>query len=194
MTVKETRRTQIYVPGNNEKMIKKAVTFNVDSIILDLEDSVPLDYKEEARNTISKLLKEIDFGNKEICVRINSIGNIEGLKDLVFLYKEDKIDCIVVPKSEGELDKVHFATNKAIIALVETAKGLLNIENMLNAEGVVAVTWGSADLSFSVGGKEERYAKNEFVRTKIVLAAKHFGIDAIDKVYFNLSDLEGFKN
>lgn len=193
MVVKETRRTQLYVPGNNEKIIRKSATLNSDSIIFDLEDAVPLEQKEEARNLISKLLKEIDFGNKEICLRINPISTIESMKDLIFAYKEDRIDCLVVPKSEGELDKLHYATNKKVIALIETVKGFLNINKIIDADGVVAVSWGAADFSISAGGKEEAYSKNIYVKTKIVLAARHAGIDAIDKVYFDLSNIEGFK-
>lgn len=193
MVLKETRRSQLYVPGNNEKMIRKSATLNADSIIFDLEDSVPQDKKEEARKLISELLREMDFGKKEICIRINPTSSIESMKDLIFAYKEDKIDCLVVPKSEGELDKIYYATNKKVIALIETVKGFLNIRKILNADGIIAVTWGSADFAVSAGGKEEAYSKNLYIKTKVVLAAREAGIDAIDKVYFDISNSEGFK-
>ncbi|MEM0120493.1 MAG: aldolase/citrate lyase family protein, partial [Thermoprotei archaeon] len=59
-------------------------------------------------------------------------------------------------------------------------------------EGVVAVTWGAADMAFSFGGSVEAFSNNAYVRTKVAAAAAAHGVEAVDKVYFNVEDVEGF--
>jgi len=88
------RRSILSVPGHIQKMHHKAANSNTDSLILDLEDSVPLNDKELARKTIVDSLKIIDFGNKFIHLRINSIENHFSYKDLLEIIPEvgDKID------------------------------------------------------------------------------------------------------
>ncbi len=67
------RRSQLFVPGNNEHMIRKAaLELKPDSVIIDLEDAVPIDGKEAARKLIRELLPQLDWGGgKEVCVRVN---------------------------------------------------------------------------------------------------------------------------
>lgn len=187
------RRSQLYVPSISEKMIRKSVDLRADSIIFDLEDAVPPEDKEKARELLSKLLKELDWGKRELCVRINSLQLSDSFKDLALVSREDKINCIVVPKAENDLSFLYKATGKAIIPLIETAKGLIKAEEIVRSDGVDAVSYGVADLSLSLGGDYNFYEKNEYVKTFIVAVAKAYDIDAIDKVYFDLKNLEGFR-
>ncbi|MCY0860188.1 MAG: CoA ester lyase [Sulfolobaceae archaeon] len=188
------RRSQLYVPANNMKMIQKSTTLDADSIVFDLEDAVPSNEKENARNTLAKALSELEWNGKELCVRINSINDKNGIKDLEFVMSLDKINTILVPKAEQDLSFIYKSTGKNIIPIIETSKGVVNIENVIRSEGVVAVTYGAADLALSVYGDIKEYEKNIYIKTLIVLNAKAYDIDAIDKVYFDLKDLEGFKN
>ncbi|BDC18820.1 CoA ester lyase [Acidianus sp. HS-5] len=174
-------------------MIRKSVELNADSIIFDLEDAVAPEDKEKARDLLVKLLKELDWGKRELCVRINSLQLIESYKDIATIGKEDKINCIVIPKAENDLSFLYMATGKFLIPLIETAKGMTKIEDIARSEGVSAISYGIADLSLSLGGDYTYYEKNEFVKTQIVITAKTYGVDAIDKVYFDLKNLEGFR-
>ena len=79
------RRSQLYVPGNNVRMINKAPTLDADSIILDLEDAVPEGRKDEARSTVARLTRELDWGKNELCVRINPKGTEHFVKDLAMV-------------------------------------------------------------------------------------------------------------
>lgn len=187
------RRTQLYVPGNNEKMILNSINLPADSIIFDLEDSVPPEYKQRARNILSKFISANDFGKKEICVRMNSISSKESFKDLKFIMKLNKIDTVVIPKAELGISTIYKLTGIPTIPIIETPKGFSEVDKILNEEGVEAVAWGSGDLSLSLGGLESRYSHNEYVRTRILVSAKLSEIDAIDKVYFNIGDIEGFR-
>ncbi|MEM3350628.1 MAG: CoA ester lyase [Saccharolobus sp.] len=187
------RRSQLYVPAISEKMIRKSLEINADSIIFDLEDSVPPEDKEKARELLTKLLKELDWGKKELCVRINSLQLLDSYRDISIIGNEDKISCIVVPKTEGDISFLYKATGKSLIPLIETAKGVMRIEEIARSEGVVAISYGIADLSLSLGGDYTFYERNEFIKTKVVITAKTYDIDAIDKVYFDLKNLEGFR-
>ncbi|TRM94504.1 CoA ester lyase, partial [Sulfolobus sp. A20-N-G8] len=75
----------------------------------------------------------------------------------------------------------------------ETAKGIAKIEDIVRSEGVEAISYGIADLSLSLGGDFTFYEKNEFIKTYIVNIAKAYDVDAIDKVYFDLKNQEGFR-
>ncbi|MEM4884755.1 MAG: CoA ester lyase, partial [Saccharolobus sp.] len=93
----------------------------------------------------------------------------------------------------GDISFLYKATGKSLIPLIETAKGVMRIEEIARSEGVVAISYGIADLSLSLGGDYTFYERNEFIKTKVVIAAKTYDIDAIDKVYFDLKNLEGFR-
>ncbi len=188
------RRSQLFVPANDERKVRKSVSLGADSIILDLEDSVPSTEKSTARDMLSKLFRELDWGRGETCVRINKIGSTYSKGDIEFVRKEEKIKAIILPKAESLPSSIHKSTGKSLIPLVETAKGLSNIDNLAKSEGVVALSYGPADLANSVGGETEAYSRNVFVKTLIVISASSYGIDAIDGVYFDLNNGEGFKN
>ncbi len=186
------RRSQLFVPGNDEAKIRKSVVLKSDSIIFDLEDAVPPGEKSGARITLRKLLSELDWGKRELCIRINKIGSKYSTEDISLVKRQDNVETIVVPKAEQVPPEI-IKANKAIIPLIETAKGLLNVEKILRAKGVEAVSIGAGDLANSVGGSVEAYSQNLYIKTKILIAAAAIGVDAIDCVYFELKNLEGFR-
>src|SRR5206468_3213141 len=187
------RRSQLYVPANNPRMIAKAATLDADSIVFDLEDGVPLGEKASARKGLPSAIREADWGPREIAVRINALGTDDGERDLAALRSEPRIDSLVVPKAESDLSSAAKGTGKGLIPLIETARGLLRIEEVVRSEGVVAVSYGAGDLAASVGGDIEAYGRNVTVKTLVVVAAAAYGLDAIDKVFFDLADEEGFR-
>src|SRR5574344_62434 len=76
------RRTMMFVPGNNPAMIKDAYIYNCDSLMFDLEDSVSVTEKDAARSLVYHALTTIDYGDKEIVVRVNDPESAAGLADL----------------------------------------------------------------------------------------------------------------
>ena len=91
------------------------------------------------------------------------------------------------------MSRLGKATGKALIPIVETARGVLHIEDVVRSEGVVAVTYGAGDLATSVGGDVEAYGRNIYVKTRLVIAAAAYGLEAIDRVFFDLEDDDGFR-
>ena len=187
------RRSQLYVPANNPRMIAKAATLDADSIVFDLEDGVPQEEKASARKGLPSAIGEADWGRREIAVRINALGTDDGDRDLAALRSEPRIDSLVVPKAESDLSSAAKETGKGLIPLIETARGLLRIEDVVRSKGVVAVSYGAGDLAASVGGDIETYGRNVTVKTLVVVAAAAYGLDAIDKVFFDLADEAGFR-
>lgn len=192
MLKKGIRRSQIYVPANNLKMLNKANELEPDSMIFDLEDSVPVDMKEVARNNIRGILSEIDWGGREICVRINPIDCAEGYRDLVFVSEIERIDCLVIPKSETGISRLYKAFDRPLIPLIESASSLLRVEDLVRENGVCAISWASGDLALSINGSLSAYEKNEYVMMKILEVARTYGVEPIDKVFFNVADIKGF--
>ncbi|ADN49419.1 HpcH/HpaI aldolase/citrate lyase family protein [Vulcanisaeta distributa] len=188
------RRSQLFVPGNNEHMIRKAaLELKPDSVIIDLEDAVPIDGKESARKLIRELLPQLDWKGKELCVRVNDPKTPFFYADIDTVYKIDVVKCIVIPKAEFDLSFVYKATGREIEPLIETARGLLRVEDVIRSEGVTAVSYGAADFALSVGGVVKTYEQSQVLKTLVVSAARAYGVDPIDKVFFDIKDIEGFR-
>lgn len=187
------RRSQLYVPANNPRMVAKAASLEADSIVFDLEDAVPPDEKDAARKSVAAALAQEGWGTRELGVRINAPGTPEGQKDVAVLGSESRLSVLLVPKAESDLSPLARATGKALIPLIETPLGVLRVEEVVRSHGVVAVTYGAGDLATSVGGDVAAYGRNAYVKTLLVVAAAAYGIDAIDRVYFDLEDGEGFR-
>ncbi len=181
------------MPGNMERMIQKSSHLRADSIILDLEDAVPPGHKERARALVRKSISEVEWGTRELCVRINSPSTRQGKTDLEIIGSLNRIDSLVIPKAEGDISAIHRSTGKRLIPIIETAKGLSEVELVTGSRGVDAVTYGAADFALSVGGLVSQYLENIYVKTKIVVAARSIGIDPIDNVFFDLKDKSGFE-
>src|SRR5213594_221467 len=100
------RRSQLYVPANNPRMIAKAAGLEADSIVFDLEDAVPSDAKEAARQSLGSALQKADWGRRELGVRINALGTPDGERDLAMLADESLVSVLVVPKAESDLSSL----------------------------------------------------------------------------------------
>ncbi|WP_069807396.1 HpcH/HpaI aldolase/citrate lyase family protein [Vulcanisaeta thermophila] len=188
------RRSQLYTPGNNEKMIRKAaLEIDADSVIIDLEDAVPIGNKDDARRLIRELLPQLDWGNKEVCVRVNAPDTPFFYDDVSTVSRIDVVKCIVVPKAEVDLSFLYKATGREIEPIIETARGLLRIEDIVRSEGVTAVSYGVADYALSVNGDVKAYEQNPVLKTLVVAVAKAYGVDPIDRVFFDIKDSEGFR-
>ena len=103
-----SRRALLYMPGDDWKKIIKAIMLGVDCICMDMEDGVAVNKKAEARATIAKALRELDFGKSEKLARINAVGSGMDKEDIeaVLPYHPDGI---VIPKMES-LEQIQWAT------------------------------------------------------------------------------------
>jgi len=212
------RRSCLSVPGSSPKMLSKAPGLPSDQIFMDLEDSVAPLAKEEARGNVIDALKNNDWGDKTVVVRINSIDTQWAADDLKTVVEAagQHIDCIMIPKVQ-HAHEVMFVdhllrmieTNVGLdkrIGLevqIETATGLTNIDDIAKAsDRTECLILGPADMSASLGlptvtaglpmpgypGDHWHY-----VLERILIAARDNGLQVIDGPYLLIKDLDGFR-
>lgn len=202
---KRIRRTRLYIPGNNPAMIQNAEIYGADSLIFDLEDSISIAEKDSARVLVKNALKKLDFGSCEKTVRINSRDTEYFMDDLQAIIPAG-IDGILLPKTENLEDiqetnkiitKIELENNLtlgkvAIMPLIETARGVLNIGEIVTGPRVAAVGLGGEDLTSDLGAKRTKSGKElEYIASKVILACAAYKIQVIDTVYADVNDTEG---
>ncbi|MCD6136550.1 HpcH/HpaI aldolase/citrate lyase family protein [Candidatus Bipolaricaulota bacterium] len=195
------RRTRLYAPGNNPRLLAGIELHGADCVLLDLEDSVPLAEKSSARILVKHLLSDVDF--PEVWVRINPLSTY-GRDDLaeVMLARPHGI-CL--PKAESADDVKELSEELArlehengidpgstfIMPIIETGKGVLHAEEIASAdERVVIMAFGAEDYTRDVGARRTRDALL-YARSRIVAACAAAGIQASDTVYADVDDEEG---
>ena len=199
----KSRRALLYVPGNDEHKIAKAAALVVDGVILDLEDGVAANRKDEARSTIQKALTELDFGNNERLVRINPVQGGRAEEDLQFVLA-GRPDTILLPKadspeivnyvdgllSEFEEKNGWEPGSIALIAIIESAKAFINLQTICQScARLQGLVFGAEDLTADMGMTRTPAALELlYARSSLAIYAAAFGLQAIDMVQTNYTD------
>ena len=212
------RRSCLSVPGSSPKMLGKAPTLPADQVFMDLEDSVAPLAKDEARGNVIDALKNNDWGDKIVVVRINSIDTQWAADDLKTVIEAagSYLDCVMVPKVQYA-HEIHFVDHMlrmietnfglekriGIEAQIETATGLENINEIAHAsDRIETLIFGPADMSASLGLPTVTaglpmpgYPGDHWhwVLERILVAARDAGLQAIDGPYLLIKDLDGFR-
>ncbi len=196
------RRSRLYLPGNTPAMMINAGIHQSDGIILDLEDSVAAERKDEARILVRNALRNIDFFGAERMVRINQLPL--GLEDTAILAPHG-VELILIPKCEEdwqvhEVEKVVSSTLEKtgpdqqifFMPIIESALGVENAFRIASAsKNVVAMAIGLEDLCADLGVARTAGGKESFfARTRIVNACKAAGIQPIDSVFSDVTNME----
>ena len=194
------RRSRLYLPGNNPKLMLNAGIYSCDGIILDLEDSVAPDKKYDARFLIRNALRSVDFYGSERMVRINQLP--AGLDDLSFIVPHS-VNLIIIPKCEHaeqivDVDKRISEilgkdnTDIHLMPIIESAMGVIHAYEIASASpNVVALAIGLEDYTADIGAQRTNEAWESFyARSAVVNAARAAGIQPIDSVF---SDIENMK-
>lgn len=212
------RRALLYIPGTDErKMIKAATELVVDCICLDCEDGVAVNRKDEARNTVAKVLSDLDFGKTNVVARINSVATGLAGQDIDTVLSGSKLPAaVVLPKVEraSEVRWLQQQISKltqqrhgnarppAIITMCETPLGLLNLREVLEAASDSsadgprgeACIFGADDYAAAVGAtRSSGSAELAYARQAIVAHCRAFGMQPIDIVKIDFTDREGLK-
>jgi citrate lyase subunit beta/citryl-CoA lyase len=196
------RRSRLYAPGNNPRLLVGIELHGADCVLLDLEDSVPPAEKAAARILVKHLLGAIDFPN-EVWVRINSL-DLGGREDVAEVVR-GRPHGVALPKAESKDDVTALSKELAkaeravgaplgstwIMPILETAKGILHAEDIAAADPRVAVVaFGAEDFTRDVGARRTSESLL-FARSMIVAAAKAAGVQASDTVYADVEDEAG---
>jgi citrate lyase subunit beta/citryl-CoA lyase len=166
----------LFVPGTRPERFTKALDSEADGVIIDLEDAVPEEDKQTARDAIRAAWPTFTAEQKErLIIRSNSPGSQFYAADLI-LVKELNATCLLIPKSES-LDQINGAAqilpNTALIPMIETAIGLNCVNDIANAEQVLRLALGNIDLQADLGMVcDPQETELQTARFGIVLASR----------------------
>jgi citrate lyase subunit beta/citryl-CoA lyase len=200
------RRTMLFIPGNNPGMLQNAGILGADSVILCLEDAVSIPEKDAARILVRNAIKNINFYNSEIVVRINPLSTEFGREDVLEIA-EVMPNALMVPKATEEdiiaVDEMlsQIEGKKGfekgcikLFPLIETAYGLENVYSIIRSSNRnVGVLLGAEDLTADLGIKRTKAGEEIFYgRSKVAAACRALRVDAIDTPFTDLDDMESF--
>ncbi len=188
-------------------------------VILDLEDSVAASEKESARTKVVETIREFDWDDRVLCVRLNGWGSPWTYRDVIEVlgHAGTRLDEVMLPKAQSANEVVALdllltqveqnsglpVGRTGIEVQIETARGLLNVEEICDASPrLEAVVFGPADFAASIempvltGGIQiDDYPGDHFhyVFTKILLAGRASGIQVVDGPFLKIREQELFR-
>lgn len=180
----------LFCPADRPERYAKALD-RADAVILDLEDAVDPASRPAAREA----LVAADLDPERVIVRVNPAGSDDHDADLSALAATP-FRAVMLPKAEQVSDLAGLG-GYDVIALCETAAGVLAAPELARAPGVIALMWGAEDLVASLGGTSSRLADGRYrdvarhARSAVLLAAGAAGVDAVDTVHLDIADLDG---
>ena len=176
----------LFVPANRPERLEKAAASGADAIIIDLEDAVPVDAKQNARSAL-----RAGFTDLPVLVRINGEGTPWHADDVAAAARLP-IAGIIMPKAELGGALADFAANShvPVLALVETGRGLSQAREIANLPGMVRIIFGSVDFCADLGCAHTREALLA-ARSELVLASRLAGLSApVDGVTTSIDDTD----
>ena len=214
------RRSCLSVPGSSEKMLTKAPGLGSDMVFMDLEDSVAPLEKEAARGKVVDAIKNQDWGDKVVCVRINAWDTAWTVFDVVEVVGNagERLDEVMLPKVQSASEIVALdllltqveahaglpSGHIGIEAQIETARGLINVEEICAASPrLETIIFGPADFAASIempvltGGVQiPEYPGDHFhyVFSKILMAGRANGLQVIDGPFLKIREPDAFRD
>ena len=160
------RRSILSVPANRDRLVQKAFTLPADVIMLDLEDSVPIAEKDEARQRVVRIFREADWGGRVRAYRINAMDTPWAYRDVIDVMEAvgDQVDVLVVPKvnDASEIKAIDYLLRQieqrmershtvGMEASIETAAGMLRVDEIaFSSPRLEALVFGIADYAASL--------------------------------------------
>ena len=196
------RRSRLYLPGDQVKLMLNAGLHGPDGVIVDLEDSVAHSQKDAARYVVRNVLRSVDFFGAERMVRINQLPM--GLDDLPFIVPHN-IHIILIPKCETaddvravdakvqEIRRQQGVENDVyLMPIIESAKGcFLAYEIATASPNIVALTIGLEDYTADIGTQRTNEGTESFwARSQVVNAARAAHVQPIDTVFSDVTDMD----
>ncbi|MDC7685238.1 CoA ester lyase [Asticcacaulis sp. BYS171W] len=189
MSVSAPLRSVLFVPAANEKAMAKAASLVCDAIIFDLEDSAGVDEKGAALDRLMVTLDAGGFAAPVILVRIDTAATAAALVP----YLGTVVHGLVVPKVSSSAD-VRGLPDVPLWAMIETARGVVNLKAICETPGVAGLIVGPNDLRADLRVTATT-GRSEIVTalSLVVLHARAYGLSVIDGVYNNFRDDEGLR-
>lgn len=197
------RRSVLYLPASNARALEKARTLPIDALILDLEDAVAPEAKEAARAQLAEAIKVGGFGRREIIIRVNSLDTPWGHDDVTALATIGA-DAILFPKIQSAddvlraaaaLDTAGAPADLPIWIMAETPRCIMGMDSIAGASPRLAcLVAGTSDLSRDLRARPAPGRIGVISALSIiVIAARAYGLDALDGVHLDLNDEAGYQ-
>lgn len=214
MTAPRLTRTYLAVPAHRLKMVQGAAASAADAVFMDLEDAVPPNEKAAALAAAEAALAELDWGQKTVAVRLNAIDSPSIENEIRRLGNIGRLDAFIIPKAETVADVAQIgrwigdaagarAVPVEMELLIETARGLVNVEALAAMGGpVAALHLGVGDFAASIGARSAEIGASPsgyrhvgsaadghpkipldlfaYPMMRLLVAARAFGLRAID--------------
>jgi citrate lyase subunit beta/citryl-CoA lyase len=214
---RRARRVQLSTPGSSEKMMQKAAASAADHVFLDLEDAVAPSQKRAARQKIVAALKELDWGRKTRCVRINDLTTEYAFEDIIEVVEGagEHLDTIMMTKVMTAADilsadkllhqlekKLKLRRRIGLEALIEEVEGMQNVDEIARCTPrLECLVFGMGDFSASMGvanhaiGGDSAYPGDiwHHARFRLVMACRAAGIDPVDGPYADFKNPDGYR-
>ncbi len=196
------RRSLLFIPGSNPRALEKARALPADGLIIDLEDAVAAEAKEEARAIVAAALAAGGYGGRELVLRVNPLDTPWGHADLAAAATLP-IDAVLLPKVESAdrvrltislLEALGAPEKLAVWCMIETPLGILEAREIAAASPRLAVlVLGTSDLTKDLHAIATRDRLPLITALGLaMLAARARGLAILDGVHLDLSDEEGF--
>ncbi|WP_022728564.1 HpcH/HpaI aldolase/citrate lyase family protein [Fodinicurvata sediminis] len=196
------RRSVLYMPGSNTRALDKGRGLPADALILDLEDAVAPDAKDEARANIAEAVKQGGYGRREIIVRVNGLDSDWGRADIEALATCGA-DALMLPKVESAamvrqaeelMVKAGAGEDVGLMCMMETPRGILNADEIAQAsKRLTCLVMGTSDLVKELNAEHTHQRLPVLTSLSLcVLAARAAGLAIVDGVHLDLSDDAGF--
>ncbi|MBV8796318.1 MAG: CoA ester lyase [Hyphomicrobiales bacterium] len=207
-------RSLLFVPGDSERKFARARDCGADALILDLEDSVALSEKANARARVAALIETEPKRAWSFFVRVNALDTGLALDDLAAVVKPG-VDALLIPKVNGaaDLERIaHYlealeartgmgpAAVKLATVATETPQAMFALGSYAPAHPrLIALTWGAEDLSAAVGATDNKEPDGswtfpyQLARAQCLFAASAAEVMALDTVYTDFRDLQGLE-
>jgi citrate lyase subunit beta/citryl-CoA lyase len=197
-------RSLLFAPANRPELIEKFPRYPADAFAIDLEDATPEAEKDQARSGLPAIVASLRAQNlkAQLFIRTNASRSRHADADLAAVLDMD-VDGIMMPKLETVAELQKFASairtksrNLQLIGVIETARGAVNVETLAGAEQdhLTALAFGAEDFITDLGGRRTPESLEVlYARSRVVLAARAAGLQALDQVFLNIRDDEGFR-
>ena len=201
-------RSLLFVPGNQERMLERASGLKPDAFIPDMEDSVPLDEKANARAVTASYLSRLGKEGTPVIPRVNSLETGLLDDDLEAVVGEHifgvSVGKIYTPGDIAEIcGKLEALERKAgievgsvgLLPWIETAMAIVNLYEICSASPrIVGVAFGAEDFTNDMGiERTESESETYFARNSIAVAARAADVLALDTPYFSFRDPDGLR-
>ena len=189
------------MPGANERAMQKAKSIDTDVVIFDLEDAVSPESKALARQQVFDAMGSGGYGHRELVVRVNSLSTEWGRAD-VERFSEADISAMLFPKVEtvyqlekiDELLSLNGRSDLTRWIMIETPRGVLDLETLADHSYVEAIVMGTSDLVKELRAKHTETRSNlDYALQRCVMVARSRGLDVFDGVHLDYQNLDSFR-